>query len=51
VRTLDRLLEVRALGVTRCGATRTVEMLEEARRRLGLPPISGAASGASPAGY
>jgi deoxyribose-phosphate aldolase len=39
VRTLDRLLEVRALGVSRCGATRTVEMLEEARRRLGLSPI------------
>ena len=31
VRTLDRLLEVRALGVTRCGARRTVEMLEDAR--------------------
>jgi deoxyribose-phosphate aldolase len=39
VRTLDRLLEVRALGVSRCGATRTVEMLEEARRRLGLSPL------------
>jgi deoxyribose-phosphate aldolase len=39
VRTLDRLLEVRALGVTRCGATRTVDMLEDARRRLGLPPL------------
>jgi deoxyribose-phosphate aldolase len=39
VRTLDRLLEVRALGVTRCGATRTVEMLEDARRRLGLSPV------------
>ncbi len=36
VRTLDRLLEVRALGVTRSGATRTVEMLEECKRRLGL---------------
>lgn len=35
IRTLDALLEVRALGVTRCGATRTAEMLEEARRRLG----------------
>ena len=35
VRTLDRLLEVRALGVTRCGATRTVEMLEECEARLG----------------
>jgi deoxyribose-phosphate aldolase len=36
VRTLDALLEVRALGVTRVGATRTVEILEECKRRLGL---------------
>jgi deoxyribose-phosphate aldolase len=36
VRTLDRLLEVRALGVTRSGATATITMLEEAKRRLGL---------------
>lgn len=36
VRDLDRLLQVRALGVTRCGATRTREILDEARRRLGL---------------
>jgi deoxyribose-phosphate aldolase len=35
VRTLDRLLDVRALGVTRAGATRTVEILEECKRRLG----------------
>jgi deoxyribose-phosphate aldolase len=35
VRTLDRLLEVRALGVTRCGATRTVEILSELKARLG----------------
>jgi len=34
VRTLDRLLEVRALGVTRAGATRTVEILNEAKQRL-----------------
>ncbi len=34
VRTLDNLLEVRALGVSRSGATRTVEMLEECKRRL-----------------
>ncbi len=39
VRTLDRLLEVRALGVTRVGASRTVSMLDETRQRLGLPPI------------
>jgi len=35
IRTLDALLEVRALGVTRVGATRTAEMLEECKRRLG----------------
>jgi deoxyribose-phosphate aldolase len=34
VRTLDRLLEVRRLGVTRCGATRTADILDELRRRL-----------------
>ena len=35
VRDLDKLLEVRALGVSRCGATRTKEMLDECKRRLG----------------
>ncbi|MBM3502121.1 MAG: deoxyribose-phosphate aldolase, partial [Armatimonadetes bacterium] len=34
VRTLDGLLEMRALGVTRVGASRTQEMLDECRRRL-----------------
>ena len=34
VRDLDGLLEVRAVGVTRCGASRTREILDEARRRL-----------------
>ncbi len=33
IRTLDALLEVRAVGVTRVGATRTVEMLEQCRAR------------------
>ncbi|MBI3411522.1 MAG: deoxyribose-phosphate aldolase [Planctomycetes bacterium] len=33
VRTLERLLEVRALGVTRVGATATQAILDEARRR------------------
>ncbi|MBM3795865.1 MAG: deoxyribose-phosphate aldolase [Acidobacteria bacterium] len=53
VRDLDALLAVRAVGVTRCGATRTAAMLEDARRRLGLPPIdpSLAAPAAAPAGY
>ena len=35
VRTLDKLLEVRALGVTRVGASRTAEILDECRRQLG----------------
>ncbi|MCS7043731.1 MAG: deoxyribose-phosphate aldolase [Bryobacteraceae bacterium] len=52
VRTLDALLEVRATGATRCGATRTAEMLDECRRRLGLPPIARSAPAAPPpAGY
>ncbi|MCX7847982.1 MAG: deoxyribose-phosphate aldolase [bacterium] len=33
IRTLDDLLRVRSLGVTRSGATATVEILEEAKRR------------------
>jgi deoxyribose-phosphate aldolase len=36
VRSLDRLLEVRALGVTRVGASRTVKILDECRTRLAL---------------
>lgn len=39
VRDLDALLAVRALGVTRCGATRTAAMLDDACTRLSLPPI------------
>ncbi len=36
VRDLDTLLEVRALGVTRCGASQTAKILDEAKRRLGI---------------
>jgi deoxyribose-phosphate aldolase len=36
VRDLDKLLEVRALGVTRVGATRTADILNECKRRLGI---------------
>jgi deoxyribose-phosphate aldolase len=49
IRTLDALLEVRALGVTRAGATRTAEMLNDCRQRLGLPPLT--AHAATPDGY
>jgi deoxyribose-phosphate aldolase len=34
VRDLDTLLEVRRIGVTRAGATRTAEILDECQRRL-----------------
>jgi deoxyribose-phosphate aldolase len=43
VRTLDALLEVRSIGVSRSGATRTAEMLDECKRRLAaseLQPIA-----------
>lgn len=50
IRDLDALLRVRALGVTRCGATRTAAMLGDARRRLGLPAIQFEGA-AAPTGY
>jgi deoxyribose-phosphate aldolase len=40
IRTLDRLLQVRTLGVTRVGATATRLILDECRSRLGLQPIT-----------
>lgn len=36
VRTLDGLLEVRSAGATRCGASKTADMLDEAKRRYGV---------------
>jgi len=40
IRDLDALLAVRALGVSRVGATRTESMLEDCRKRLGLDAIA-----------
>jgi len=51
IRDLDALLAVRALGVSRVGATRTESMLEDCRKRLGLPPISAKPASPPPAGY
>jgi deoxyribose-phosphate aldolase len=53
IRDLDAMLAVRAIGVSRVGATRTESMLEEGRRRLGLEPItkSAAPASAAPARY
>lgn len=39
IRDLDRLLEVQALQVTRIGASRTADILDECRRRLGLDAV------------
>ena len=50
VRDLDGLLAVRELGVTRCGASRTADMLNECRKRLGLDAIT-VPQHSSPAGY
>jgi deoxyribose-phosphate aldolase len=52
VRMLDRLLEMRALGASRVGASGTAAILDECRRRLGLPAITAAGAQASaPSGY
>ena len=51
IRDLDALLAVRAIGVSRVGATRTQSMLEDCRSRLGLDPIAQPAPAAVPTGY
>ena len=40
VRDLKTLLDVREIGVTRCGSSRTKELLGAARESLGLAPIA-----------
>jgi deoxyribose-phosphate aldolase len=40
IRDLDTLLEIRQLGVTRVGATRTQDILDECRRRLAANGVS-----------
>ena len=50
VRELDKLLEVRAIGVTRIGASATKVILDECRKRLGLEPIVTDDAG-TPSGY
>lgn len=44
VRDLDTLIAVREIGVSRCGASRTAEILDEGRKRLGLRAIDAAAT-------
>ena len=45
VRDLDTLIKVRELGVSRCGASRTKEMLDDCLRRLGRTPPTGVEAG------
>ena len=49
IRDLEALLKVREIGVSRVGATRTESMLEECRKRLGLPPITNISVAIAPA--
>ena len=51
IRDLDALLTAREIGVTRVGASRTSEMLEECRKRLGLAPIAQPSAASSATGY
>ncbi len=51
VRDFETLKQVKALGVTRCGASRTQAMLDEARRELKLEPIEFTAADKSSGGY
>jgi deoxyribose-phosphate aldolase len=50
VRELDKLLEVRAIGVTRIGASATKTIMDECCKRLGLEAIETTSGGVS-AGY
>lgn len=51
IRDIDTLLKVREIGVTRCGASRTREMLDDWRQRLGLPAIQLTTAPAASQGY
>jgi deoxyribose-phosphate aldolase len=52
VRDLQTLLSIRALGVSRCGSSRTQEILDAARAKLNIEPISLASSSTpQPANY
>lgn len=51
VRSLDDLLKVKEVGVTRVGATATIAILEDAKKRLGEKFDESAVKGSSPAGY
>ena len=47
VRDLEALIEVKELGVSRCGASRTKDMLDPLRKKLAMPAIDMSVSAAS----
>lgn len=51
VRDMDKLLQVRALGVTRIGASATRVILDECRQRVGLPAIEPPVESSTAIGY
>lgn len=51
IRDLDALLAAREIGVTRVGASRTSEILEECRKRLALAPLSKVSEAPMASGY
>ncbi|MCA9129636.1 MAG: deoxyribose-phosphate aldolase [Planctomycetales bacterium] len=51
VRNFETLKQVKGLGVTRCGASQTQAMLDQARAALGLTPIVYVSSNAATGGY
>lgn len=51
IRDFESLRKAKALGVTRCGASRTQTMLDEARQALGLAKIEFHAAGKAAGGY
>jgi len=51
VRDLDGAIAVVNLGCDRIGASRTAEILDELRTRLGLPAIVGVSRGTAPSSY
>ena len=50
IRTLDQLLEARPF-ITRCGASKTAEILNECRQQLGLSAITSATKASSASSY
>lgn len=51
VRDVDKMIEVKNIGCTRIGASRTISMMEEWRTRLGMEPVMEARGNQASTGY